>query len=181
MNERWGFELFDITLPALFPCRFLFSYIFRCFESLIKFLNQQVNPETDEKTKFYFHGIGKLEFLLLNYRRGIRSMLKFLEKQAKLKTYENIEVREIEFGKQHLRVENFGGATTIERILKVKNDYSSWTSCLGSTILYTFLDMWINLVKIFHIKSNFAHIWSLFCSVNLLNLLRLSWKTYDNW
>ncbi|XP_024631797.2 uncharacterized protein [Medicago truncatula] len=82
----------------------------------------QVNPKTDEKTKFYYHGIGKLEFLLLNYRRGLRSMLKFLEKQVKLKTYKNIEVREIEFGKPHFRVENFGEATTIERILKVKND-----------------------------------------------------------
>jgi hypothetical protein len=81
-----------------------------------------VNPETDEKTKFYYHRIGKLEFLLFNYRRGLQSMLKLLEKQAKLKTYKNIEVREIEFGKQHFRVENFGGATTIERILKVKND-----------------------------------------------------------
>jgi len=81
-----------------------------------------VNPETDEKTKFYCHEIGKLEFLLMNYRRGLWSMLNFLEKQAKLKTYKNIEVHETEYGKLQLRVENFGGATTIERILKVKND-----------------------------------------------------------
>jgi len=49
-------------------------------------------------------------------------MLQFLNKQEKLKTYKNIDVHETEYGKLRLRVENFGGATTIERILKVKND-----------------------------------------------------------
>ena len=90
--------------------------------SLIKFLNQQAKPETDEKTKMYYHAIGKLEFLLMNYHRGLRSMLRFLNEQEKLKTYKNIEVRDIEFGELQFRVENFGGATTIERILKVRND-----------------------------------------------------------
>jgi hypothetical protein len=81
-----------------------------------------VKPETDVKTKMYYHAIGKLEFLLMNYHRGFRTMLQFLNKQEKLKTYKNIEVHETEYGKLQLRVENFGGATTIERILKVKND-----------------------------------------------------------
>lgn len=82
----------------------------------------QAKPETDEKTKMYYHAIGKLEFLLMNYHRGLRSMLRFLNEQEKLKTYKNIEVRDIEFGELQFRVENFGGATTIERILKVRND-----------------------------------------------------------
>ncbi|XP_039686266.1 uncharacterized protein [Medicago truncatula] len=83
---------------------------------------QEVKPETDEKTKVYYHAIGKLEFLLMNYQLGLRSMLQFLNKQEKLKTYKNIEVHETEFEELKFRVENFGGATTIERILKVRND-----------------------------------------------------------
>ncbi|XP_039686265.1 uncharacterized protein [Medicago truncatula] len=86
---------------------------------------QEVKPETDEKTKVYYHANGKLEFLLMNHQLGLRSMLQFLNKQEKLKTYKNIEVHETEFEELQFRVENFGGATTIERILKVRMMYSS--------------------------------------------------------
>lgn len=84
-----------------------------------------MKPETDEKTKVYYHANGKLEFLLMNHQLGLRSMLQFLNKQEKLKTYKNIEVHETEFEELQFRVENFGGATTIERILKVRMMYSS--------------------------------------------------------
>jgi hypothetical protein len=81
-----------------------------------------VNPETYEDNKEYYTEFGKQRFLGNCGGQGLESLIKFLDLQANLKTWKNIEIHETEFGKLQFRVENFGGATTIERILKVKND-----------------------------------------------------------
>jgi len=81
-----------------------------------------VNQKTYEENKEYYTEFGNVRFLGNYGGHGFESLIKFLDQQADLKTWKTIEIHETEFGKLQFRVENFGGATTIERILKVKND-----------------------------------------------------------